>query len=81
MAMRDFEFRHRQESKKKRWARQIVARYLDVDSPKGSREVGLVARSHTFCGCFYCRRPKLEEIPTLQEVRSRDSDDDELRAG
>jgi len=79
--MRDFEFRYRHESKKKKWARQIVGRRDDVNSPQGRRKVGRIARSHTFCGCFHCRYPKLYEVPTLQELRKADSDNDDLLAG
>jgi hypothetical protein len=77
--MRSHEFRARHEHKKKKWAKQIVARWNDPDSPKGRREVGKIARTHTFCGCFHCRRPKLERIPTLRYRRSFDADRDSIR--
>ena len=76
--MRDFEFRRRQAAKRKRWARGIVSRWRDPESPEARREVGRIATTHTFCGCFYCRRPKLAQIPTLQYRRTVDADGDSL---
>ncbi|HXH62036.1 MAG TPA: hypothetical protein VNI20_11845 [Fimbriimonadaceae bacterium] len=74
--MRSHEFRARQEAKKKKWAREIVSRWMDPDTRKGRREVGKVTNTHTFCGCFYCRRPKLLDIPTRKVRRSHDADRD-----
>jgi hypothetical protein len=76
--MRSYEFRQRQRAKRKKWATKIVSRWADPASPKGRREVGKVATTHTFCGCYYCRRPKLEDLPTRRERREAACDWDRV---
>ncbi|MBX3111618.1 MAG: hypothetical protein KF857_06375 [Fimbriimonadaceae bacterium] len=74
--MRDFEFRQRQAAKRKIWAKQIVSRWRDPESPEVRREVGRIATTHTFCGCMTCRWPKIGDVPTPQRRRSVDADSD-----
>ncbi|MEQ1823684.1 MAG: hypothetical protein ABL949_14340 [Fimbriimonadaceae bacterium] len=77
--MRSSAFRRAHVARRKKWAREIVARYLDLDSPKGRREVGRVAVHHTYCGCLHCRAPKLLDIPHPADRRSDDADRDALK--
>ena len=77
--MRDYDYRYRQREKRKKWATKIVSRWADPATPKGKREVGKATTTHTWCGCFYCRQPKLENKSTLRLRRSAAADRDALR--
>ncbi|HXH62040.1 MAG TPA: hypothetical protein VNI20_11865 [Fimbriimonadaceae bacterium] len=77
--MRSYEFKQHQIEKKKKWARGIVASWsVDPDSPRGRRQVGRVARSHTYCGCSICKWVRRIGTPTRRMLRSDSADLDSL---